>query len=98
MPSLNYQFSSFWTMLQVILYTGIPCVIVQILVATALTMTKQTGVLNMMAYSMIFVSYLISIFRYNETPNLICLFGIILVIIGSAGTLLNINKSKNNNK
>ena len=37
-------------MLKVILYTRIPCFIVQILAIASLTMTTQTGVLNIMGF------------------------------------------------
>jgi uncharacterized membrane protein len=91
MSLMNYHPSSIFKMFKVILFTGLPCFIVQILVIAALTMTKQTGVMSLMGFSMVLVSYLISIFRYHETPNLICFIGIMLVIGGCARTILNIS-------
>lgn len=88
MPLLNYEPSSFSTMAQVVLFTGLPCFIVQILVITSLTMTKQTGVLNIMSFSMVFVSYAISIFRYHEQPNFVCSVGIALVLVGCFKTVM----------
>jgi hypothetical protein len=52
-------------MVKVILYTGILFFIVQILAIASLTMTTQTGVLNIMGFFMVLISYLISIFWYN---------------------------------
>jgi uncharacterized membrane protein len=73
----------------VVAYTGVPLLVVAMLVNCALTMTKQTGVLNMMNFSMVAVSYLISIIRYQETPNFISSIGILLVAFGVWKTLFN---------
>lgn len=71
------------------LATGIPLIIAQWLYIAALTMTKYTGVLNMINFQSIFVSYLISIIRYKEKPNLITNIGIILVFYGVWKTVFN---------
>lgn len=65
MKGLGYTQSSFMEILKVFLFTGVPCFMVQVLIITSLTMTKQTGVLNIMSFAMIFVGYLVSIFRYH---------------------------------
>ena len=65
MEGLGYRQSSFMGILKVFLFTGVPCFTMQVLIITSLTMTKQTGVLNMMGFGMVFVGYLISIFRYH---------------------------------
>ena len=88
MGDLGYKLSSFATNMKIFLYSSIPCFVVQILVITALTMTKQTGVLNIASFTMVFVGYLISIFRYHEKPNLICFVGIVLIILGCTKTIL----------
>lgn len=88
MGDLGYKLSSFATNMKIFLYSSIPCFVVQILVITALTMTKQTGVLNITNFTMVFVSYMISIFRYHEKPNLICFVGIVLIILGCTKTIL----------
>lgn len=64
MPSLGYTPITFTNLLYSILLTGFPCFMVQILAITALTMTKQTGILNIINFTSILVSYLISIFFY----------------------------------
>ena len=56
-------------------------------------MTKQTGVLNIMGFSMVFVSYIISIFRYHEKPNFFSFVGILMVIFGCGKTVLGVRKS-----
>lgn len=89
MKSLDYSFSTFIQLFKVIIFTGIPSFIVQILGISSLNMTKQTGMLSMMSFSMVIVSYLISIFRYNETPNLFSTIGILLVIFGVGKTVIN---------
>lgn len=56
-------------------------------------MTKQTGVLNIMGFSMVFVSYIISIFRYHEKPNFFSFCGILMVIFGCGKTVLGVRKN-----
>jgi len=65
MPQFGYQLCSFGRFGKVLLFTGVPAFVVNMFVNSALTMTKQTGVLNMMNFSMVVVSYLVSIFRYS---------------------------------
>lgn len=89
MGALGYRSLSAGEILMVTICTGVPCFVVQILVIASLTMTKQTGVLSLMCFSSVFVSFLISIVWYHETPNLICIAGIILVIGGCTQTILN---------
>jgi drug/metabolite transporter (DMT)-like permease len=61
----------------------------------ALTMTKQTGVLNMFNFVNILFGYLISIFRYHESPNFITNIGIIFVFMGVWKTVFNKEIPKN---
>ena len=86
---LGYHQLSFTENLKIILFTGLPCFIVQILVIASLTMSKQTGVISLMGFSAVFISYLISIFRYNEIPNVVNVIGITLVVGGCTKTVLN---------
>jgi uncharacterized membrane protein len=86
---LGYHQLSFMENLKIILFTGLPCFIVQILVIASLTMSKQTGVISLMGFSAVFISYLISIFRYNEIPNVVNVIGITLVVGGCTKTVLN---------
>lgn len=72
-----------------IFVTGLPMVFGQWFYIGSLTMTKHTGILNMMNFFTIFIGYLISIIRYRETPNLIASIGIVFVFIGVWKTVFN---------
>jgi drug/metabolite transporter (DMT)-like permease len=56
---------------------------------SALTMTKQTGVLNMMTFWTIILSYFVSILRYHEMPNIFTSLGVVLVFLGVWKTVFN---------
>jgi len=64
------------------LLCGVPMAVGNILYIYALTINKNTGLVTICISSAVVVGYLISIFRYNETINYICLFGSICIIIG----------------
>jgi hypothetical protein len=52
-------------------------------------MTKETGLVSMIYLTSIAVGYLISIFRYGESFNMVMNLGIILLGIGMYQTLIN---------
>ena len=68
---------------------GIPLIIGQWFYIGSLTMTKNTGVLNIMNFVTIIIGYLFSIFRYHESPNWIATSGVVLVFIGVYKTIFN---------
>lgn len=57
--------STYPTLLLAIILTGVPITIYHTLNIAALRMTKNTGVVSMMAFFSVVISYGISIFRYN---------------------------------
>lgn len=69
--------------------TGLPLVFGQWFFIASLTMTKNTGVLNMMNFLTIFIGFLISLIRYRERPNFITVVGIGLVFLGVWKTVFN---------
>ncbi len=73
--------------------TGLPLVFGQLLFIGSLTMTKDTGVLNMVNFWSIFVGYLVSIFRYKETPNIPTTIGVVLVFWGVWKTIFSKDKA-----
>lgn len=75
-----------------LLTLGLPLVFGQWFYIGALTMTKNTGVLNMTNFSVVFLTYMISIFRYNETPNLFSILGVFLVFFGMWRAVFNKEK------
>ncbi len=54
----------------------------------ALLITKNTGNLTMMIFVSVVVGYVVSILRYNETVNPICLVGTALIVFGLARIVL----------
>lgn len=48
----------------------------------ALMINKNTGLVTICISSAVVVGYVISVFRYNEAINLICLAGSILIVVG----------------
>lgn len=95
--AMVYPFSESRSSVSVLLFsfllTAMPLVVSQWLFIGSLTMTKDTGTLNMMNFWSIFVGYLVSIFRYNESPNLITTLGILLVFGGVWLTIFKKTKS-----
>lgn len=54
----------------------------QITFIGATTMTKNTGVLTMFVFVGVIVGYFISVFKYNEAINPICIVGALFIILG----------------
>lgn len=54
----------------------------------AITMTKNTGVLTMFMFVGVIVGYMISVFKYNEAINPICIIGTVLIIYGLSKIVL----------
>lgn len=74
--------STYETLSLAILFTGIPLTIAQTLFIAALRMSKNTGMVSIMGFSAVVVSYFINIFRYNEKPNIVTTVGVVLVLFG----------------
>lgn len=54
----------------------------QILFIGAIKMTQNTGVVTMLVFVGVIVGYIISVFRYNEQVNIICVIGAGLIVYG----------------
>ena len=54
----------------------------QITFIGATTMTKNTGVLTMFGFVSVIVGYVVSVFKYNEAINPVCIFGAVFILIG----------------
>lgn len=61
--------SSISDLLWSVIYCGIPQNIVQVLFMSALILSKNTGITNLMSFVTIAVGYFISLVRYNENLN-----------------------------
>lgn len=78
----NYHRPTFSEILEAIVFTGIPVSFGQLLGISAFLMTKKLGMITPFQFSNIVLGYLISIFRYDEDINVICLVGGIMIILG----------------
>ena len=56
--------------------------IANIMYIYALMINKNTGLVTICISSAVVVGYVISVFRYNEAINFICLTGSILIVVG----------------
>ena len=65
-----------------ILAIGIPAAIAGLLFISAIILSKNTGIITMMIFLSVVYSYILSIFRYNESQNLFCSVGVLLIIGG----------------
>jgi hypothetical protein len=61
---------------------GIPIAIAQSLFSYSLLICKSSGIVTMMNFLGVVLGYFVSIFRYDETINVICLAGTCLVLLG----------------
>ena len=69
-------------MLIALLVSGFPGIIGQLMFIAGITLSKNTGILTMINFSCVIWAYLVSIFRYGESQNILCSFGVVLVVVG----------------
>ena len=65
-----------------IVVSGVPMTISQLIVIESMLLTKKYGVLTPFQFTSIIVAYGISVVRYDESVNLICLGGAAAIVIG----------------
>lgn len=61
---------------------GIPLALGQLFFIGGLLLSKNTGIITMIMFITVGLSYFFSIFRYNESQNVFCTFGVVLIIGG----------------
>ena len=71
-------------MVKCLLFQGIPLAIGQFFMMHALLLTQKTGIMSMIGFTGLAFSYFLSIVRYGEEVNWICLSGTIFVLVGVA--------------
>lgn len=81
-PELKSFSNNFYLLLKCLLYQGIPISICQNFFMHALLLTKNSGIMTMVGFIGVVFSYFLSIFRYGEPLNWLCVTGTILVIYG----------------
>lgn len=69
-------------MLYGLIFCGTPMAIGNILYIHALTINKNTGLATICISSGVVVGYLISVLRYSESINFICLAGSLCIVGG----------------
>ena len=68
-------------------FFGFPVIIGQFCFIAALLLSKNVGIVTMIMFSGVVWAYLVSIFRYDESQNVICSAGVLLVVWGVWKTL-----------
>ena len=68
--------------------TGIPITMGQIFFIGATLMTKNTGLLTMFSFVSVIYGYLISVLKYHEQINIVCIIGALLIVFGLGKILL----------
>ena len=64
------------------IFMGIPITVGLLLFTYALFLTKNYGRLTPFMFFSIIFSYLVSILRYGENVNVICLIGAVAIVVG----------------
>jgi len=75
------------------LISGVTMIFVQILFVSAYNISKNAGILTMLCMLSIVTSYLISILKYHEEVNPICVLGLLLLCFGLIKIITNGTKS-----
>ena len=65
-----------------VLISGVPMTISQLLVIEAMLLTKKYGMLIPFQFTSIIVAYGISVIRYDESINVVCLLGGMAIVLG----------------
>lgn len=95
--SVSYPYtvntSTYENIFKGLIFTGVILTACQTLYIAALRMSRNTGLVSIMGFSSIVMSYFISIFRYNEKPNIVTSIGVVLVMFGLWRTIFAKSKS-----
>jgi drug/metabolite transporter (DMT)-like permease len=78
----NFYKPDFSDLLKLAIFTCIPLSLGQLAVNQALLMTNNYGLVTPFMFSSIISGYLISVIRYGEETNIICLTGTISIVLG----------------
>jgi hypothetical protein len=84
----NSEPTTFWIQLEVLAKVSIPLSLGSMLYIASLFITKKSGNITMVGFVTVFWSYLISIVRYSETPNVLGVVGSICIGVGLTLILL----------
>ncbi len=78
----NPETISFGHNIKLLFLIGIPLAMSFIFYNSGLRVAKKTGVASMMDFSVVIIGYVVSIFKYNETVNLLGVVGSLCIFVG----------------
>ena len=78
----NYHKPSYQEMVYAFFLTGVPMALGQFFGISAFVMTKKLGMVTPFQFTNIILGYLVSILRYDESVNMICLIGGVAIVMG----------------
>jgi drug/metabolite transporter (DMT)-like permease len=81
--------TSIGIMIEALIWCGIPSTFSSFCFIGAITISKQTGILTLFQFISVIIGYFVSIFRYNESLNILCIIGTIFLLIGLFKAVLN---------
>ena len=82
MADPNYHKPTNIEMLYAFLFTGMPMALGQFIGVSAFIMSKNLGIVTPFQFSNIILGYLVSVLRYDEKINVVCLMGGIAITLG----------------
>ena len=95
MSGIFYQFSpdnafnfDFIFFIKCLVYSGLIMALAQAFFMQALYITKNFGIVMMVGFIGLLYSYFLSVFRYGESLNMICIIGTVMVIYGVSRIVL----------
>ena len=71
-----------WMMLKCMVYQGVPLAVSQHFFMLALVLSDKSGIITMVGFVGMVFSYFLSVIRYDESLNWICVVGALLVTLG----------------
>ena len=78
----NFNKPGFEDLLKLVVFTCIPMSLGQLAVNQSLLMTKNYGLVTPFMFSSIISGYMVSVIRYGEEMNVICLMGAVSIVLG----------------
>ena len=82
MANADYHKPTSEEMLYAFFLTGIPMVLGQYMEVSAFLMTKKLRMVTLFQFSNIILGYVVSIVRYGEDVNILCLIGGVAIFLG----------------
>ena len=78
----SYHRPTMWEFGQSIIFSGIPLTMGQLMFVGALLICHDYGMLTPFMFTSIIFGYLMSVIRYGQSVNVICLLGSVAIVFG----------------